>query len=204
MTGTLKIVTWNVQGANLATKRRKLMIYLKQKRADIALLQEMHLDTIESKKLQRDWVGQIFYSTFSSSKRGVIILIRKTVTIKVYDQRSDTEGRWVAIDVDIMGRRCSLVNIYAPNTDSPEFFYNLHAVIQSMGNTDIIIGGDFNQVRHNTLDRSGNVGRSRNIQKSQIAIDTISEELGLVDVWRLMHPQEREYTFFSQSPYIIF
>ena len=197
MTGTLKIVTWNVKGANLAMKRKKLMIYLKQKRADIALLQETHLDTTESKKLQRDWVGQIFYSTFSSSKRGVIILIRKTVNIKVYDQKSDTEGRWVAIDVDLMGRRCSLVNIYAPNTDSPEFFYNLHVVIQSMGNTDIIIGGDFNQVRHNTLDRSGNAGRSRNIQKSQIAIDTVSEELGLVDVWRLMHPQEREYTFFS-------
>lgn len=51
-----------------------------------------------------------------------------------------------------------------------------------MGNTDIIIGGDFNQVRHNTLDRSDNAGRSRNIQKSQIAINTISEELGLADV----------------------
>lgn len=46
-------------------------------------------------------------------------------------------------------------------------------------------------------DRSDNAGRSRNIQKSKIAIDTISEELGLVDTWRLMHPQEREYTFFS-------
>ena len=124
-------------------------------------------------------------------------MIRKTVTIKVYDQKSDTEGRWVAIDVDLMGRRCSLVNIYAPNTDSPEFFYNLHAVIQGMGNADIIIGGDFNQVRHNTLDRSGNAGRSRNIQKSQLAIDTVSEELGLVDVCRLMHPQERESNFFS-------
>lgn len=100
-------------------------MYLKQKKADIALLQETHLDITESKKLQRDWVGQIFYSTFSSNKRGVIILIRKNVSIKVYDQKSDTEGRWVAVDVDLMGRRCSLVNIYAPNTDSPEFFYNL-------------------------------------------------------------------------------
>ena len=180
------------------------MKYLKQKRADVALLQETHLDITESKKLQRDWVGQVFSSTFLSSKRGVIILICKTVTIKVYDQKSDTEERWVANDVDLMGRRCSLVNIYTTNTDSPEFFYNLHAVIQSMGNTDIIIGGNFNQVRHNTLDQSGNAGRSRNIQKSQIAIDTISEELGLVDVWRLMHPQEREYTFFFSNPSIIF
>lgn len=53
MTGTLRIVTWNVQGANLATNRRKLRIYLKQKRADIAPLQETHLDTRGSKKLQK-------------------------------------------------------------------------------------------------------------------------------------------------------
>lgn len=99
MTGILKIVTWNVKGANLASKRKKLLMYLKQKKADIAFLQETHLDAAESKKLQRDWVGQIFYSTFSSSRRGVIILIRKTVAITVYDQKSDTEGRWVAIDV---------------------------------------------------------------------------------------------------------
>ncbi len=136
---------------------------LKQKKADIAFLQETHLDAAESKKRQRDWVGQIFYSTFSSSRRGVIILIRKTVAIKVYDQKSDIEGRWVAIDVDLMGRRCSLVNIYAPNTDSPEFFYNLHAVIQNFGNTDIIIGGDFSQVRRNALDRSGSAGRPKNV-----------------------------------------
>lgn len=78
-----------------------------------------------------------------------------------------------------------------------QFFYTLHAIEQSMGNTDLIIGGDFNQVKNNTLDRSDNAGRSRNIQKSMIAIDTISEELGLVDIWRLMHPQQGEYTFFS-------
>lgn len=118
---------------------------------------------------------------------------------KVYDQKSDTEGRWVAIDVDLMGRRCSLVNIYAPNTDSSEFFCNLHAIINSMRNTDIIIGGDFNQVKNNTLDRSDNAGRSRNIQKSKIAIDTISEELGFVDIWWLVHPQQREYTFFLNA-----
>lgn len=68
-------------------------MYLKQKKTDIALLQKTYLDTTESKKLQRDWVGQIFYSTFASNKREVIILFRRNMVIKVYDQKSDTEGR---------------------------------------------------------------------------------------------------------------
>lgn len=111
--------------------------------------------------------------------------------IKNRTQRED------GLQLMLMGRRFSLVNIYAPNTDSLEFFHNLHVVIQNMGNTDIIIGGDFYQARHNASDRSSNMGRSN---KSQMAIDTISEELGLVDVWRLIHPQERGYTFFFVIP----
>lgn len=50
MTKTLKIVTWSVKEANLHTKRMKLLVYLKQKKTDIALLQETQ-NPAESKKL---------------------------------------------------------------------------------------------------------------------------------------------------------
>lgn len=30
-----------------------------------------------------------------------------------------------------------------------------------------------------------------------VAVDVMSEKLGLVDTWRLLHAQERDYTFFS-------
>uniref|UniRef100_A0A8C5EHV4 Uncharacterized protein n=1 Tax=Gouania willdenowi TaxID=441366 RepID=A0A8C5EHV4_GOUWI len=33
--------------------------------------------------------------------RRVIILISKNITIKVYDQKPDAEGRWVALDIDL-------------------------------------------------------------------------------------------------------
>lgn len=65
-----------------------------------------------------------------------------------------------------------------------------------MGYTD-----DFNQVRYTVLDRSGKAVGPRLIQKSQIPTDTMSEEHGLVDLFRLLHPPEREYTFFS-NPHI--
>ena len=48
-----------------------------KEKANIVLLQETHLDDKEHEKLKREWVGQIYYSSFSTSKRGVAILINK-------------------------------------------------------------------------------------------------------------------------------
>lgn len=106
------------------------------------------LDKEESTKLQRDWVGKIFFSAYSSSQRGVSILIRKNININIHKELSDSEGRWVAIDADLFGIRCAIINIYAPNVDSPDFFLDICNTVKNMGNSYVIIGGDFNQVRN--------------------------------------------------------
>lgn len=74
------------------------MLYLKQQKVDICFLQETHLNTEDSTKLQRDWVGKIFCSAYSSKQREVCILFRKNLNITIHNQLSDGEGRWVAID----------------------------------------------------------------------------------------------------------
>ncbi len=43
----------------------------------MALLQETHLSSEEHKKLKRDWVGQVYFSSFTSNKRGTAISIHK-------------------------------------------------------------------------------------------------------------------------------
>uniref|UniRef100_A0A3P8S8Y2 exodeoxyribonuclease III n=1 Tax=Amphiprion percula TaxID=161767 RepID=A0A3P8S8Y2_AMPPE len=190
------ILSWNVKGANETVKRKKLLLYLKQKKVDICFLQETHLCNEESNKLQRDWVGGVFYSSASSKQRGVAILTRKNLNIKVHKQYSNKDGRWVAIDVDLFGVRNSLINIYAPNTDSPEFFVDICNIAKQMGNLYVIIEGDFNQVRDPALDKSSSTN-NRPKQKSVLTVDTMVEELGLVDIWRLLYSHEREYTFYS-------
>uniref|UniRef100_A0AAQ5X5J7 Endonuclease/exonuclease/phosphatase domain-containing protein n=1 Tax=Amphiprion ocellaris TaxID=80972 RepID=A0AAQ5X5J7_AMPOC len=112
---------------------------------------------------------------------GVSILTRKNLNIKVHKQYSDKDGRWVAIDVDLFGVRYSLINIYAPNTDSPEFFIDICNIAKQMGNLYVIIGGDFNQIRDPTLDKSSSTN-NRPKQKSVLTVDTMVEELGLVDI----------------------
>lgn len=99
------------------------------------------------------------------------------------------------MDATLEGQKTTFVNVYAPNTSQPEFFHEVCNLVRSIGNDNIIIGGDFNQVRDMYLDKSS---QPRPVNDPACAaVDVMMEDLGLVDVWKLFHPQEKDYTFFS-------
>lgn len=68
-----KYISFNIKGINNAVKRKKLLCWLKKEKANIILLLDTHLDDNEHKKLKIEWVRQIYYSSFSTRKRGVAI-----------------------------------------------------------------------------------------------------------------------------------
>uniref|UniRef100_A0A3Q3WRJ0 exodeoxyribonuclease III n=1 Tax=Mola mola TaxID=94237 RepID=A0A3Q3WRJ0_MOLML len=144
----------NVKGANSAIKRRKILLYLKQKNTDLVFLQETHLEKEDLLLLQRDWVGNVLYSAGASSQRGVAILILKNFNIKILKQQSDEKGRWLAIDAELFGIRCTFMNIYAPTADLPGFFVEVSNEITQFGNSYVVLGGDFNNVRNPNVDKT--------------------------------------------------
>ena len=68
---TLKLCSWNVRGIHNPIKRKKILSFLKKEHVHIALLQETHLTPSEHLKFKRDWVGQVYSSSFTSKSRGV-------------------------------------------------------------------------------------------------------------------------------------
>lgn len=131
----VRLTSLHVKGANSAIKRKKILLCLKQKIQDLVFLQETHLEKKDSMLFQREWVGKVFYSAGSSSQRGVAILIQKNLNIKILDQQSDEEGRWIAIDAELFGIRCTFMNIYAPTADLPDFFVDVGNTIKQIGNS---------------------------------------------------------------------
>uniref|UniRef100_A0A8C9X8C3 Endonuclease/exonuclease/phosphatase domain-containing protein n=1 Tax=Sander lucioperca TaxID=283035 RepID=A0A8C9X8C3_SANLU len=129
-------------------------------------------------------VRYVYFSAYSNRKRGVIILVRKNIDFRVLKHYSHQEGRWVIVDAVLEGQKITFVNVYAPNTSQPEFFHEVCNIVRNIGNDNIIIGGDFNQVRDVYLDKSSHPR-------------PVHDPLGLVDVWRLLYPQEKDYTFYS-------
>lgn len=190
----VKVVSWNINGCGNPVKRKKILLYLKHKQADIAFIQETHLEEDEAKKFKRDWVGHVYYSSFSSQRNGVLILIHKRLNFSMLKEYKDGNGRIICIEANINGGEITLCNIYAPNKEDPSFFHGLNSIL---GNAQgqIILAGDFNQVLDGILDKSKYAGIS--VPKDRAAIHMMMEDNNLIDVWRLVNPSDQEYTFYS-------
>lgn len=56
----LRLCTWNVRGVHSPIKRRKILTFLKKEYIDIALLQETHLDDVETRNYSRVGLNRYF------------------------------------------------------------------------------------------------------------------------------------------------
>lgn len=117
-----RCLTLNVKGINHCIKRKHIINYLKHHQIDIALLQETYLNDTEYAKLKQGVYYQVFYSSFTSRSRGVATLISRKIPFRLTSTFKDNGGRYVIIQGSVYSRSISLVNIYAPNYDDPQFF----------------------------------------------------------------------------------
>uniref|UniRef100_H3AMF6 exodeoxyribonuclease III n=1 Tax=Latimeria chalumnae TaxID=7897 RepID=H3AMF6_LATCH len=167
---------------NQYLKRKKLLIYLRHKKADVVFLQE------KAPHPQSGMEAETFHSTHAEKTRGAAILLPKSSPLQVERQIRDQEGRILVLEVSLLGTRTALANIYAPNTSDPRFYASLEALSQEVQDLPLIIGGDFNQVIDPILDRSAH---------DREAIRGIMRDKELVEIWRLIHPQASDFTFKS-------
>lgn len=177
---SIKVCTWNVKGSNNVIKRKAILNSLKKDGTQVAFLQETHLTDDEHKKYLREWVGQVYFSSYSTNKRGVIILIHKNLPFTALDTFRDTAGRIILVKGALYGESFLLGSIYGPNVYDEDFFAALLNQIAEMDCPNILIGGDFNCSLCPLMDRCP----SQNTQsKNSRAVENILEELDLIDIY---------------------
>lgn len=118
---TIKLCSSNVHGIRSPVKGKKVLNLLKREKVQIAFIQESHLNNEEHPKLKRDWVGQIFHSSFTSRSRGVAILVNKALPLSEVKVKRDKLGRYVMISGTLYGDNVSYLNVYAPPICPPDF-----------------------------------------------------------------------------------
>ena len=90
----------------------------------------------------------------------------------------------------------TLVNVYAPNKDDPEFLGKVIEYALSFACEDIFFGGDFNTV----LDVKRGGTNTNNHKQSVKKIEEIMANLDPTDIWRDLHPQDSVSTWRQRTP----
>ena len=136
----------------------------------------------------------MFASSFNTRSRGTAILINKNIPFTVTKETIDSTGRFVFVEGQMYSEHWSLLNIYAPNFDDPSFIQNIFLHIAQASGV-LLIGGDWNFCLDNILDRSSD----KPLPSTKAAKLTISfmKDFNLTDVWRRLHPGDRDYSYYS-------
>lgn len=189
--------SYNVNGLQNRAKRKQVFTLLKEHKLDIVMLQESHSTDNLEHLWKAEWGGQMYCSHGSSESRGVMILFWRALDYTVSNIYKDPQGRAIILEILIQKTSYLLVNVYAPNSDDPDFFITLSQKIEHFDNRNIIWGGDFSLVLNVDIDRYNS---KTNNKKAQAILQAYIAEANLVDVWRIKNPDARLYTFIQNRP----
>ena len=91
------IITLNVDGLNVPTKRQRLAGWIRKQDPFICCLQETHLKTTDTYRLKVKGWKKIFHTNRDQKKAGVAILISDKIDFKTKLVKRDKEGHYIMI-----------------------------------------------------------------------------------------------------------
>lgn len=182
---------------NSPGKRWKMDHELQRLDIDIAFLQETHLVHEEGIKLSSKGLPVWIYGDSPSKRaKGVAIGFSRRIKLNLIDKRVDPEGRFLFVKIKMNEKMYTLVNIYCPNRDPMGYLARTLIGLEEFKEGEVILAGDLNFCLDPALDRSAD-----SQWEDKRACARIGKKLQvqqLIDVWRVLHPKESDYTFYSQ------
>ena len=122
-TTSFNICTFNCNGLGNFGKRKDVFDYLRKLKHDIYFLQETHWKAESENFIRSCWGYNCFVTGNSTNKNGVAILFNNSFEYKIFNTVKDPVGCYLILDIEILGERFVLANIYGPSSgDRPDFF----------------------------------------------------------------------------------
>ena len=192
---SFKICSKNVNGIGNFKKRKDMLNYLREQKYDICFLQETHLLTETENNVRSTWGYNVWLAGATTNANGVAILFSPTFEYKLYDAQRDPNGCYIALDIEILKKRITLINIYGPSDrDKPEFIDKIIKVINDIGNDNIIVGGDWNCMLDMKLD-SRNYMNTNPRPRTRNKIKEFIVENNLIDIFRELYPNKKAFSW---------
>ena len=169
----------NARGLGDRIKRREFFNWLRKKQLAVYFIQEAHCTENNMHDWRAEWGYQALFSCCSRRKAGIMILFNNNITFQISR---------------------TLVNLYAPNDDDPNFFTSGFEHLADFQCDEVVIGGDYNLVLDVEKDKKGGLAKTHT--KSLEILNKFSEDLDLVDVWRVQNPESQRFTWRQRNPEI--
>ena len=190
----LSIVTLNVNGLNDPIKRRRVSDWIKKQDPSICCLQETHFRQKDTYSLKIKGWRTIYHSNGPQKKAGVAILISDKLKFTPKTVVRDEEGHYIILKGSIQQEDLTILNIYALNVGAAKYINQLLTKVKKYLDNNALILGDFN-LALSILDRSS----KHNISKETRALNDTLDQMDFTDIYRTLHPNSTEYTFFSSA-----
>ena len=145
-------------GLSVAAKRRDLFQYFRVKNYNIICLQDVHINNNLESFIKAEWGYDAYFSSYTNMSRGVMVLINNNFEQTVKNIRTDKNGNYIILDMEIQGKEITIVNLYGPNEDNPQFYENIVKKISEFENENVIICGDWNLILDENKDCSNYLG----------------------------------------------
>ena len=148
----ISIITLSVNGLNAPTKRHTLPEWIQKQDLYICCLQETHFRPRDTYKLKERGWKEIFHANENQKKAEVAILILDKIYLKIKNIIRDKEGYYIMIKGSVQEEDITIVNIYEPNIQAPQ--YTRQTITDTKGEIDsnTIIVGNFNTHLHQWTD----------------------------------------------------
>ena len=122
----MNIFSVNARGLRQPLKRLDRWKKFQELKSSVIFLQETHLVGKVINQLKKEWNVEFFISGISTNSRGVAIIIIPNFEYKVIECIQDEEGRFIFLTIEVEGRlTLTLINIYGPNNDDPDWYNTL-------------------------------------------------------------------------------
>ena len=210
----LKIIHWNINGIRPLLRKRELDDLIKEEDPDIICFNETKIDNELIEKLNLE---NIFNKTYKSiwycaeekkGYSGTAILTKYepiSVNYGINIDKHDREGRVITIEYD----KFYFITCYTPNAGEglkrldyrieewdKDFFEYINTLKEKK---DIILAGDLNVAKED-IDIYEPKGHERTAGFTKKEKESFNSflEMGYIDTFRDLHPEEQKFSFFSK------
>ena len=119
---------------------------------DFICLQDTHINPKLDSFIKSEWGFEDYFSSYTTNSPVVMVLFNNNFEHKVNRVKTDKNGNFIILDMTIEGKKITLVNLYCPNNDKPEFYENITRKVSEFVNEQVIMFGDWNFVSDAEID----------------------------------------------------